>query len=187
MKRLIVLIAACFLLGVACFGRTADIVAGEAKSTACAGCHGAAGVSENPTIPNLAGQRSVYTVSELKAYRRGARKNREMNRVAAVLSNADIENLSAYYASLEPMVSKGNPALAPKGKVSYVFCQECHGPTGAGSGTKPRLAGQHAEYQFAQLKAYKSGSRKNPIMSGIAAALREEDMRALAEYLADLK
>ncbi|HET6370242.1 MAG TPA: c-type cytochrome [Nitrospiria bacterium] len=187
MKRLIVLIAACIFLDVACFGRTPDIVAGEAKSSACASCHGAAGVSENPKIPNLAGQRPAYTVSALKAYRKGSRKNPEMNRIAAGLSDADIDNLAAYYAGLLPMASKGNPTLSVKGKVSYVFCQECHGPTGAGSGENPRLAGQHADYQVAQMKAYKNGSRKNPIMSGIAAALREEDMRALAEYLAGLK
>jgi cytochrome c553 len=187
MKRLTVLIAACLLLGVACFGRRVDIAAGEAKAAACAGCHGTAGVGENPMIPNLAGQRFAYTVNQLKAFKSGTRKNPEMNRIAAGLSIADIENLAAYYAALEPMTSRGNPTLANKGKVSYIFCQECHGPTGSGFGANPRLAGQHADYQVAQLKAYKKGSRKNPIMSGIAAALREEDMRALAEYLAGLK
>jgi cytochrome c553 len=167
--------------------RTADMRAGKAKATACASCHGEDGISSDPAIPNLAGQRSPYFINTLQEFKKGTRRNPVMNAIAAELNRSDIENLAAYYSNLPPMTSKGDAAFIAKGKVSYFFCQECHGSLGAGNEANPRLAGQHADYQLAQLMAYKKGTRKSPIMSGIAAALTEKDMKGLAEYLATLK
>lgn len=78
-----------------------DINAGKAKSATCAACHGVAGVSANPMWPNLAGQKEVYTVKQLKAFKDGSRKDPMMEPMAKPLSDADIANLAAYFASLK--------------------------------------------------------------------------------------
>ena len=80
----------------------ADIAAGKAKTATCAACHGNKGVSMIPMYPNLAGQKEQYLVLQMKAFRDGQRKNMVMSPMAAGLSDADIANLSAYYASLHP-------------------------------------------------------------------------------------
>ena len=78
-----------------------DAAAGKTKSVACAGCHGADGMAAVPTYPNLAGQNEAYLIATLKGFRDGTRKNAMMNPMAKPLSDADIENLAAYYASLK--------------------------------------------------------------------------------------
>jgi cytochrome c553 len=80
--------------------RAADLEAGKAKSTICSACHGQNGISANPLWPNLAGQKDQYLIAQLKAYRDGSRKNPLMSPMATGLSDADIENLAAYYGSL---------------------------------------------------------------------------------------
>ena len=79
----------------------ADIAAGKAKSATCAACHGSNGISMIPMYPNLAGQKEQYLVLQLKAFRDGERKNMVMAPMAMGLSDTDIANLSAYYASLD--------------------------------------------------------------------------------------
>lgn len=83
-------------------GSAADIAAGKAKASSCVGCHGAAGVSANPLWPNLAGQKMPYLVKQLKAFRDGSRQDPMMAPMARPLSDADIEDLAAYFASLAP-------------------------------------------------------------------------------------
>ena len=78
-----------------------DAAAGKAKSATCAGCHGAAGVSANPMWPNLAGQKDAYMVKQMKAFRDGKRNDPMMSPMAKPLSDADIDNLAAYYSSLK--------------------------------------------------------------------------------------
>lgn len=77
-----------------------DVAAGKAKAAMCAGCHGANGVSSVPTYPNLAGQKAAYMVQTLKNYKSGKRDNATMRAMSAGLSDADMANLAAYYASL---------------------------------------------------------------------------------------
>jgi cytochrome c553 len=79
-----------------------DVAAGKAKSMTCGACHGNNGISQIPMYPNLAGQKQQYLVLQMKAFRDGQRKNMVMAPMAAGLSDADIDNLSAYYASLNP-------------------------------------------------------------------------------------
>ena len=76
-----------------------DAAAGKAKSAVCAACHGPTGTSVNPLWPSLAGQHAPYMVKQLKAFKSGARKDPVMSPMAAPLSDQDIENLSAYFAS----------------------------------------------------------------------------------------
>ena len=79
-----------------------NIQAGKAKSAACAACHGKQGISSNPDYPNIAGQTAPYLAKSLREFRSGLRKDpsTNMNRIAAGLSDTDIADLSAYYASL---------------------------------------------------------------------------------------
>ncbi|MCP5141855.1 MAG: c-type cytochrome [Chromatiales bacterium] len=77
-----------------------DAAAGKAKAASCAGCHGAAGVSNNPMWPNLAGQKAGYLAKAIKDYKSGARKDPMMSPMAAPLSDADIDNLAAYFSGL---------------------------------------------------------------------------------------
>ena len=98
MKKLAVLIAMC----VAMPAVAGDIAAGKAKSATCAACHGANGISQIPMYPNLAGQKEQYLALQMKAFRDGERKNMVMAPMAKPLSDEDIANLSAYYASLDP-------------------------------------------------------------------------------------
>ncbi|MDP5033141.1 MAG: cytochrome c [Paraglaciecola sp.] len=81
---------------------SADIEAGKAKSVSCNACHGSKGVSMIPMYPNLAGQKAQYLVLQLKAFRDGERKNMLMSPMVSGLTDTDIENLAAYYASLDP-------------------------------------------------------------------------------------
>lgn len=77
-----------------------DIEAGKAKSAVCAGCHGGAGISPNPIWPNLAGQKEQYLAAQLKVFKDGTRQNAQMSPMATGLSDEDMANLAAYYASL---------------------------------------------------------------------------------------
>lgn len=79
----------------------ADVAAGKAKSAICAACHGADGISISPIWPNLAGQKEAYLVKQIKAFKSGERKDPSMAPMVAGLTDADIENLAAYYASLK--------------------------------------------------------------------------------------
>ncbi|VAW55628.1 cytochrome c554 [hydrothermal vent metagenome] len=79
----------------------ADAAAGKAKAASCAGCHGANGVSAVPTYPNLAGQKEAYLTKQMKAFKNGSRKDPTMNAMAAPLSDADMANISAFYAGLK--------------------------------------------------------------------------------------
>jgi len=80
--------------------QAADAAAGKARASACAACHGPKGTSMNPDWPNLAGQQARYLVQQLKAFKEGSRKNALMTPQTSILSEADMENLAAYYSSL---------------------------------------------------------------------------------------
>lgn len=100
MKKILVASVACALLGA--FGSAhaaGDAAAGKAKSAVCAGCHGPDGNSTNPMYPKLAGQHEQYLVKSIAAYKTGARNDATMKAMVAALSDADIANLAAYYAS----------------------------------------------------------------------------------------
>jgi cytochrome c553 len=102
MKKVIVATLSSLLLVSATVSSAAgDAAAGKAKAAVCAGCHGANGISMAPIYPNLAGQKEAYLVAQLKAFRDGSRANAIMAPMAKPLSDADIDNLAAYYSSLK--------------------------------------------------------------------------------------
>ena len=101
MKRTLLTLASVAVLGLSSNAMAGDAAAGKAKAASCMGCHGAQGISNVPTYPNLAGQKAAYTVKQLKAFKSGERKDPTMNAMSKPLSDADIANLAAYYASLK--------------------------------------------------------------------------------------
>lgn len=100
-RQILTVLTAVALATAANVASAGDAAAGKAKAATCAGCHGANGISAVPTYPNLAGQKEAYLVATLKGFRDGTRANATMNAMAKPLSDADIENLAAYYSSLK--------------------------------------------------------------------------------------
>jgi cytochrome c553 len=99
-KQIMALVAASALIVSANAVAAGDAAAGKAKAAACGACHDATGVSAAPTFPNLKGQKDAYIVKQLKAFRAGDRKDPTMNPMAKPLTDADIDNLAAYYSKL---------------------------------------------------------------------------------------
>jgi len=166
-----------------------DAAAGRKKAVACANCHGAEGVSGNPVWPSLAGQQRGYLVTALQAYNARARRDPLMAELAKGLSEADIGDLAAYYASLSCKTApSSSPAqVASAGKAKAAACASCHGAEGvSGNPVWPSLAGQQEAYLISALKAYQTGARQNPLMAAPVRGLSEADIRQLAAYYAGL-
>lgn len=167
-----------------------DAAAGRKKAAACASCHGAEGISANPAWPSLAGQQRGYLVSALQAYKAGTRRDPLMAAAAKGLSEADVSELAAFYASLS-CKSAGSSAVAPvasAGKAKAAACAACHGAEGAsGNPAWPSLAGLQEAYLVSALKAYRTGARQDPMMAGLVKGLSDADIGQLAAYYAGLK
>lgn len=170
----------------AAFANAADINAGKSRSAACEGCHGNAGVSNNPLWPNLAGQSAAYLAAQLNKFKSGARDNPTMKSIAEELSDADIQNLAGYFAGLPAKSADGDAALAKAGKDKVPMCMGCHGEKLQGQGQFPGLAGQHPQYLGKQLHDFKSGARKAGAMNAVSQSLSEDDIKAIAAYLGSL-
>ena len=99
--QILAIVSALTLAASANVAFAADAAAGKAKAASCAGCHGANGISAVPTYPNLAGQKEAYLSKQMKAFKDGTRKDPTMNAMSAALSDADIANISAFYAGLK--------------------------------------------------------------------------------------
>ena len=178
-----------------------DAAAGTQKSAACGACHGATGSSINPEWPNLAGQHESYIAAQLALFKQGARDNPLMMPNAALLSDQDMQDLGAHFASQTPAGLEADPAIYKTGEKLYrggdserklPACIACHGPQGKGNGPAryPALRAQHAVYTYNQLKAYAEGRRRAPgndIMQVVAARLTDGEMRALASYTQGLR
>lgn len=184
-----------------------DAEAGKAKSAVCAACHGQDGNSAIPMNPKLAGQHQGYLVKQLKEFKLASqtggqegRNNAVMNGMAAPLSEQDMEDLAAYFASQEPTAGETPEEFVEPGRALYqggdeergvTACIACHGPNGNGMELAgfPDISGQHVDYTVSQLKAFRSGTRHNSMngmMADIAMKLTDEDIKILANYLAGL-
>jgi len=166
---------------------TGDAAAGQQRAAACAGCHGAQGISPNDTWPNLAGQNAAYLARILAAYKSGDQKDVVMTPIAQPLTAADIQNLTAYYAGLSctapPSAARVGDVTA--GKAVAANCTACHGETGVGVNPAwPTLAGQKPGYLVNVLKAFRAGLRKDPMMAGVTRGLSDTDIANLAAYYA---
>ena len=164
------------------------------KAEACAGCHGEAGISQMENIPSLAGQPDQFIQWQLVFFRGGSRKNEQMQPIAEQISNEDIRSLGAYFAALTPpkaVAPDNNPDLSKKGAQAAAGrrCASCHTDSYAGTKAVARIAGQREEYLVKSLRDYKSGQRSGgagAAMADVAYPLSEEEIEALAHYLAHL-
>lgn len=199
MKNVVGLAFAASMLACTVAYAAGDAGAGEAKSVACAACHGPDGNSPNPEWPKLAGQHPAYLVRQLHAFKAGQRQNAMMAPMAKNLSEQDMQDLAAYFAGQAlKLTGAANAQLAEQGERLYrggiakrqvAACMGCHGPSGQGIPPRfPRLSGQHAVYTQQQLLAFKAGRRRSDadIMTGIAFLLSEQEIKALAEYVSGL-
>lgn len=184
-KRVQVLFLGLCFSGVA--SAAPDIAAGKEKAGMCFSCHGVDGNSKNSNFPILAGQKPAYLVNQLRAFRDGTRENAMMQNMAANLTDQEINNLAAFFASVKNKSAGGDSELAEKGKSKATMCFGCHGDKATGMGVTPRLAGQYPAYLQSQLQAFKEGTRKSGPMSGIAKMLSDEDVKAVTEYMGSLK
>ncbi|WP_316186226.1 MULTISPECIES: c-type cytochrome [unclassified Bradyrhizobium] len=171
----------------------ADLEAGKAKAELCAGCHGENGISQTENIPSLAGQQDQFIQWQLVFFRAGTRKNEAMKPIVDQLTNEDIRNLGAYFASLQPAKAPpdNDPDLSAKGAQAAAGrrCASCHLDSYAGTKGVARLAGQREEYLVKALHDYKSGQRvggSQAAMTDVAYPLSDEEITALAHYLAHL-
>ena len=168
-------------------GHTAgDPVAGKSRATVCLGCHGADGNSSIPLHPSLAGQPPAYLEAQLHHFKSGMRVNPGMKAIADELSDADIQNLAAYFSSLPVKPAGGDAHLAKAGQAKIPMCMGCHGDTMGGRGQIPRLAGQQPQYMAKQMHDFKSGARKSGPMGAFAQSLTDEEVQALSAYLGTL-
>jgi cytochrome c553 len=172
----------------------ADTAAAKEKAEVCAACHGEAGISQTENIPSLAGQPDQFIQWQLVFFRGGSRKNEQMQPIVEQINNEDIRNLGAYFASLTPpeaTQSDDNPDLSKKGAQAAVGrrCASCHTDSFAGTKAVARIAGQREDYLLKALRDYKSGVRSGggmAAMADVAYPLSEEEITALAHYLAHL-
>src|SRR5712671_5966971 len=164
------------------------------KAALCTPCHGEAGISETENTPPLAGQPDPFLQWQLVFFRSGSRKNEVMQPIAEQINNEDVRSLGAYFTSLTPPKAAApddNPDLSRKGAEAAAGrrCASCHGDTFAGTKAVARLAGQREEYLLKALHDYKSNVRVGggvAAMADVAYSLSEEEIEALAHYLAHL-
>jgi cytochrome c553 len=177
-----------------------DLAKGQAIATqVCIACHTADGSRGSPANPILAGQHPEYLVKQLQEFKSGKRKNPVMLGFATALSDDDMKNVAAFYASktAKPGFAKDKDLVKLGERIwrggiadkAVPACAGCHGPNGAGIPAQyPRMGGQHADYTEAQLLAFRSGVRgNNAQMSTIAAKLSDREIKAVSDYAAGLR
>jgi cytochrome c553 len=200
-------LAILFGMGVA-FGDTApniipDIAAGREKSQVCVSCHMADGNSVIPAWPNIAGLPEKYFIEQLKAFKagdKGGRLNPVMMSFAAALSDQDMADLAAFYASQKSIPGSVPQTFVAVGEKIYrggnrttgvPACSACHSPRAEGNipAGFPSLSGQHPDYIIEQLKAFRSGTRAddiNGIMRDISKRMTDEEIEAVSHYVSGL-
>ena len=166
---------------------------------ACMSCHGAAGNSTIVANPKLAGQIDAYTHKQLVDFTTPNRQNPIMTPYSKMLTEDEKRNIAAYLSTqkAKPGAAKNKDTVELGRKIyrggiaekGVAACASCHGATGNGIPAQyPRLSGQHQDYTYAQLDAFKNGTRKNSIqMTALAQRMSPEEMKAVSDYIAGLK
>ena len=177
-----------------------DVEQGRAKSQSCVACHGADGNGVNPEWPKIAGQAAAYLYNHLQFFKNGERVNPLMNALVAGLSDQDLHDLAAYYASMQASPGAAAETLVESGRHLYQggnaqtgvpACIACHGPRGNGNPAAgfPKLSHQHAAYVANRLRNYRDGAYTYPgaeIMNGISARITDEEIEAVSSYIQGL-
>jgi cytochrome c553 len=182
----------------------AGAVSIEAKVAMCMGCHNIRGYQasfpEVYKVPMIAGQSAKYIAAALTAYKNGDRRHPTMRGIATTLTDQDIASIAAYYESLPKDEVKPLPEKQPHepnsqvaGLLQKAACVSCHGSNFSKpiDPSYPKIAGQHPDYVFAALKAYKTENnpavgRNNGIMGAIAKQFSNNELKALANYVGSL-
>lgn len=176
-------------------------MAGETKAQLCQGCHGEDGNSAETLIPKLAGQYSNYIAKQLRNYQTGGRTHQIMNAMAATVSDDDLADIAAYFASQKKM-SGSSPTENQIGKHLFlkgdksrgvIGCVNCHGENGKGrlpsTSMFPVIGGQHKDYLLKQITDFRQNDRTNSasgVMNFTTKLLSDEEIDALAEYISGL-
>lgn len=198
-KLLISLLMSAGIAGVA--HADGDAKAGQPLTAICAACHGADGNSMAPNFPKLAGQGEEYLLKQMTDIKAGSRQVPEMTGLLNNLSDQDMANVAAYFASQKVAPGAAKPELAELGATIYIAgiadkgvpaCQACHSPTGSGNTLArfPHLGGQHATYTETQLKNFRIGARNNDpsmMMRDVAARMSDAEIAAVASYIQGLR
>lgn len=181
-----------------------DAELGKQKSATCVACHGTDGNSINPIWPNIAGQHEQYITRQLMLFKNGGRPASVMAGMVAGLSQEDMENLGAYYASQKLKIGSADENLIELGqsvyqggvtKMNIPACMSCHGVSGKGNPLTgyPVLAGQNAAYTESILIEYRKGvtygaegDTNGKIMADIAQYLTDEEIKAVSSYIQGL-
>ena len=171
----------------------------------CIGCHGIKGYQasfpEVHRVPMISGQSAKYIAAALNAYKTGDRKHPTMRGIADALSEQDITDISAYYekhgrdAGAKPLPEKASrePSQAVAALLQKGNCISCHGANFSKpiDPSYPKIAGQHRDYLFVALKAYRiennpTQGRNNGVMGGIVKQFSNAELRAMANYIGSL-
>ena len=177
-----------------------DPVAGKTKAELCTGCHGEEGISIEGLAPKLAGQYGKYISKQLRNFQSGSRTHQIMSAIAATISDDDLADIAAYFASRTKM--KGNGSDNKVGKELFlhgdmsrmmVACVNCHGVNGKGkspvNSVFPVIGGQQKDYLRGQLINFRAGDRSNSpggIMNIITQKLTDAELEGLADYISGL-
>ncbi|MDC0115971.1 cytochrome c4 [Octadecabacter sp.] len=161
-----------------------DLEAGRSVANMCRTCHGIDGYAAIPIAPHIGGEPQAYLEGQLMAFKTGAREHEMMTIVTASLSTQQITDVAAWYASHTAVASLPDGVRAQDAPAA---CVSCHGADGISVfPDAPNLAGEANIYIDTQLKAYRNGNREHDIMSGIAADLSDVEIRAIADWYADV-
>jgi cytochrome c553 len=167
-----------------------DADRGATLAYTCLGCHGIDGYRNaypSYRVPKLGGQKAAYLIAAIKGYRDGTRKHPTMMAQATSLSDQDIEDVAAYIASIGAATVEGGGSANASLDAAQT-CVACHGQNGISvSPTWPTLAGQHEDYLVQALNQYRHGTRKDAVMTQMAAALTDADVKLLARYFSGLE
>jgi cytochrome c553 len=198
------LLLALALAGTAPLATAQDVAAGQKKAAMCIGCHGIPGYQasfpEVHRVPMIAGQGAKYIAASLNAYKKGERRHPSMRGLAGSLSDADIADLAAFYeqqgsSAVKPVAARTAPAPQPEvaALLTKGACASCHGTdyNKPIDPAYPKIAGQHADYLYVALKAYKTEGnpavgRANGIMAGQVKNFTPAELKAMARYIGSL-
>ena len=181
-----------------------DAAVGKSKVAMCIGCHGIPGYQasfpEIYKVPKISGQGAKYIVSALNAYKKGERKHPSMRGIAESLSDQDMADVAAYYSThgvVEGAALAAKPSKEPSPQVAALLkkaaCISCHGENFAKpiSPDYPKIAGQHSDYLYVALKAYKTEGnpqigRSNGVMAGMVKQFSNNELKEIAKYVGSL-
>lgn len=180
-----------------------DAAAGEKKIAMCIGCHGIKGYQasfpEIHKVPMISGQGAAYIAASLNAYKKGERRHPTMRGIADSLTEQDIADVAAYYSAsgivdgAAPLAKAADGSARVAALMTKGACASCHGESFSKpiDPSYPKIAGQHKDYLFVALKAYKADGgalvgRSNAIMGGIAKQFTNAELKELANYVGGL-